>query len=54
MSLELKTAFSDEPGIYIPNELGIRLEDCFYVSDHGEAILLTEGVGGFPVSPWDP
>jgi Xaa-Pro dipeptidase len=27
--------FSDEPGIYIPGEFGIRLEDCWYMTDSG-------------------
>ena len=27
--------FSDEPGIYIPGEFGIRLEDCFYMTPAG-------------------
>lgn len=27
--------FSNEPGIYIPGEFGIRLEDCFYMTDAG-------------------
>ena len=27
--------FSDEPGIYIPGEFGIRLEDCWYMTDAG-------------------
>ncbi|HEY0598230.1 Xaa-Pro peptidase family protein [Sphingopyxis sp.] len=27
--------FSNEPGIYIPGEFGIRLEDCFYMTDSG-------------------
>ncbi len=27
--------FSNEPGIYIPGEFGIRLEDCFYMTDDG-------------------
>jgi len=27
--------FSDEPGIYIPGEFGIRLEDCFHMEDAG-------------------
>lgn len=27
--------FSNEPGIYIPGEFGIRLEDCFYMTDTG-------------------
>jgi Xaa-Pro dipeptidase len=27
--------FSDEPGIYIPGKFGIRLEDCWYMTDAG-------------------
>ncbi len=27
--------FSDEPGIYIPGEFGIRLEDCWFVTPDG-------------------
>jgi len=27
--------FSDEPGIYIGGEFGVRLEDCFYVTETG-------------------
>ena len=27
--------FSDEPGIYIPGEFGIRLEDCFHMTPAG-------------------
>lgn len=27
--------FSDEPGIYIPGEFGVRLEDCFHMTDAG-------------------
>jgi len=27
--------FSDEPGIYIYGEFGVRLEDCFYVTEDG-------------------
>ena len=27
--------FSDEPGLYIPGEFGIRLEDCWYMTDGG-------------------
>ncbi|GGF66854.1 M24 family metallopeptidase [Alteromonas lipolytica] len=29
--------FSDEPGIYIPGEFGVRLEDCLYITDTGPA-----------------
>jgi Xaa-Pro dipeptidase len=27
--------FSDEPGLYIPGEFGIRLEDCWYMTEKG-------------------
>jgi Xaa-Pro dipeptidase len=27
--------FSDEPGLYTPGEFGIRLEDCWYMTDAG-------------------
>jgi Xaa-Pro dipeptidase len=27
--------FSNEPGIYIPGEFGVRLEDCIYMTDKG-------------------
>jgi len=27
--------FSNEPGIYIPGEFGVRLEDCIYFTDNG-------------------
>lgn len=27
--------FSDEPGIYIPGDFGIRLEDCFHMTESG-------------------
>ena len=27
--------FSDEPGLYIPGEFGIRLEDCFHMTESG-------------------
>jgi len=30
--IEAGMCFSDEPGIYIPGEFGIRLEDCMYVT----------------------
>ena len=25
--------FSNEPGIYIPGSFGVRIEDCFYISE---------------------
>lgn len=27
--------FSNEPGIYIPGEFGVRMEDCFYMTESG-------------------
>ncbi|QRW03736.1 Metallopeptidase family M24 [Ceratobasidium sp. AG-Ba] len=45
--LEAGNAMSDEPGIYMLGKVGVRLEDCFYISEIGEAVLLTSGVGGF-------
>jgi Xaa-Pro dipeptidase len=33
--LQAGMCFSDEPGIYIPGEFGIRLEDCWYMSSTG-------------------
>ena len=27
--------FSNEPGIYIPGSFGVRIEDCFYISEDG-------------------
>lgn len=27
--------FSNEPGIYIPGEFGVRLEDCIYITEQG-------------------
>ncbi|KAI0748284.1 Creatinase/aminopeptidase [Daedaleopsis nitida] len=46
--------FSDEPGIYIEGEVGVRLEDCFYIDTDGSAVFLTEEVGGQATSPWYP
>ncbi|KAI0797702.1 peptidase M24, structural domain-containing protein [Abortiporus biennis] len=44
--------FSNEPGIYVENWIGIRLEDCFYINELGFPEYLTEGVGGQAKSPW--
>ena len=27
--------FSDEPGIYIPGKFGVRLEDCWHMTEAG-------------------
>ncbi|KAK7693663.1 hypothetical protein QCA50_003233 [Cerrena zonata] len=46
--------FSDEPGVYIEGDVGIRLEDCFYIDEDGKSVYLTDGVGGQSSSPWLP
>jgi len=46
--------FSDEPGVYIPDEIGVRLEDCFYIDESGNGVYLTEKVGGQATGPWQP
>ena len=33
--LQAGMCFSDEPGLYIPGEFGIRLEDCWYMTAGG-------------------
>jgi Xaa-Pro dipeptidase len=35
--------FSDEPGIYVPGEFGLRCEDLMVISESGAAKLLTPG-----------
>jgi Xaa-Pro dipeptidase len=37
--LQSGMCFSDEPGIYIPGEFGIRLEDCWHMTDAGPALF---------------
>ena len=41
--LEANMTFSNEPGIYVPNEFGIRCEDVMVITSHGPAQLLTPG-----------
>jgi Xaa-Pro dipeptidase len=45
--LEAGMTFSDEPGIYVPGEFGLRCEDDMVIAADGAAQLLTQG---FPVS----
>lgn len=37
--LEFGMCFSDEPGIYIPGEFGVRLEDCWYMTSAGAKLF---------------
>jgi Xaa-Pro dipeptidase len=37
--LQAGMCFSDEPGIYIPGEFGIRLEDCWYMTESGPKLF---------------
>ena len=37
--LQAGMCFSDEPGLYIPGEFGIRLEDCWYMTQSGPEAL---------------
>jgi len=38
-ALEPGMCFSDEPGLYIPGEFGIRLEDCWYMTEAGPKLF---------------
>jgi len=37
--LQTGMCFSDEPGIYIPGEFGVRLEDCWVMTDSGPQLF---------------
>ena len=37
--LQAGMCFSDEPGIYVPGEFGIRLEDCWYMTEAGPKLF---------------
>jgi Xaa-Pro dipeptidase len=37
--LEAGMCFSDEPGIYIPGEFGVRMEDCWHMTDEGPKLF---------------
>jgi Xaa-Pro dipeptidase len=37
--LQAGMCFSDEPGIYIPGEFGIRMEDCWYMTATGPKLF---------------
>jgi Xaa-Pro dipeptidase len=38
-ALEAGMCFSDEPGIYIPGEFGVRMEDCWYMTAAGPKLF---------------
>jgi Xaa-Pro dipeptidase len=38
-ALEAGMCFSDEPGLYIPGQFGIRLEDCWYMTAGGPKLF---------------
>ena len=40
--LQANMMFSDEPGIYIPGEFGIRLEDDMHITENGAELLTTQ------------
>ncbi len=44
MPLEPGMTFSDEPGIYIPGEFGIRLEDDMYITEDGAALMTPQSL----------
>jgi Xaa-Pro dipeptidase len=33
--LDAGMCFSDEPGLYLPGQFGVRLEDCFHMTEMG-------------------
>ncbi|KAF9453279.1 Creatinase/aminopeptidase [Macrolepiota fuliginosa MF-IS2] len=50
--IQTGNTFSNEPGVYIEGEVGVRLEDCFFIDSDGSAVFLTIGVGGPSESPY--
>jgi Xaa-Pro dipeptidase len=38
-ALQAGMCFSDEPGIYVPGEFGVRLEDCWYMTAAGPKLF---------------
>ncbi len=39
LPLEANMTFSDEPGIYITGEFGVRLEDDMHITEDGAALF---------------
>jgi len=40
--LQAGMTFSNEPGIYLPGEFGIRLEDDMYVTESGAELFTSQ------------
>ena len=47
--LQSGNSFSNEPGCYVEGEVGVRLEDCWYMDEAGRAVAFTPQA----VSPWE-
>ncbi|EKM82804.1 hypothetical protein AGABI1DRAFT_111373 [Agaricus bisporus var. burnettii JB137-S8] len=52
--IQIGHTFSNEPGVYIEGLVGVRLEDCFFINESGQAEYLTAGAGGPSKSPYEP
>jgi len=39
LPLAPRMCFSDEPGVYIPGEFGVRLEDCMHITNDGAQLF---------------
>lgn len=37
--LDVGMCFSNEPGLYLPSKFGVRLEDCFYMTEDGPRLF---------------
>jgi Xaa-Pro dipeptidase len=44
IDLALNMTFSDEPGIYIPGEFGVRLEDDMYITSGGAKLFTPQSL----------
>jgi Xaa-Pro dipeptidase len=49
--LQAGMCFSDEPGIYIPGEFGIRLEDCWHMTPTGDLHAARQIAGRSDLNP---
>ena len=52
--LVVGNVFSDEPGIYVPGEFGVRLEDCMYITGDGADLFTPQSPSlEDPFGNWD-